>query len=163
MGVGIPNWERARRDMAGQIIRLLSCPTCGSEDIAVQCLLDRDGFPPGQPEHAITYSHVALVFCGACRGGHVEDLRHDCFDIEDVFDEYEWYVLDSSDMSRLSGLLEGCPLPLEPDCTCSVHCSLRASCRELPKEPWSTGLEGARHVRQVTLIIDQGRPSLNLK
>ena len=37
----------------------------------------------------------------------VGNRDHDCFDFEDVFDKYEWYVLDSADMSKLAEAFGG--------------------------------------------------------
>jgi len=78
------------------VLEMTSCLTCGSEDIAVRSFLDQEDIRPRQPGYVITYSHLAAVLCLACSSGHVENRQHDCFDVEDVSDEDEWYVLKLS-------------------------------------------------------------------
>ena len=151
--------------MSSSVLGSTGCLNCASADIGVRCFLDQLDIPPGEHGHELSYSHLALVICRTCRGGHVEKRQHDCFDIEDVFDQHEWYVLDAADMLRLSGMLEACPQPLEPCCPCPVHDSQRSSALALTTSSWSSGLEGLGdwHVHQVALEILQGLPSLKPK
>jgi len=77
-----------------------TCILCGSQEIRPLFLISQEGAPPGHPDHNITYSHLVVVLCQANGCGQVERLDHDCFDFKDVWDQYEWYVLDPSDMKR---------------------------------------------------------------
>lgn len=87
-----------------------------------------DGLPPGEPQHDIVYGRILILACSECRSSEVEIYNHDCFDHEDVFDRYDWYVLGSAVTGQLASLLAACPAPLSTACGCAMHGALRASC-----------------------------------
>jgi len=140
-----------------------TCISCHSKEILPLILVDQDGIPPDQKGHELVYSHLMVLLCQTCGSGQVERLDHHSFDFEEFWDWYEWYVLDSSDMSQMRMILETCPHPLSPQCTCSIHHALRSACGTLPKKGWSSGGEDALHVHRVFLKVTEGLPRLALK
>ncbi len=141
----------------------IRCVACGSEAVQALILLDQDGVPPAQECHAILYMHTVVGQCSVCGAGLVERYEHDCFDWEDLWNEYEWYELDASDMKRLLIVLQDCPAPLSPQCTCPIHDALRSSYRSLPWSPWSDNLDARLHRHKVSLQIEKGVPTLRLR
>ena len=138
-----------------------TCHSCGAPGMDALILLDQQGIPPGEDGHVITYSHLAAAVCPVCGHGQVESLDHDCFDYEDVWDWYEWYVLSPADTSQLRALVAACPHPLVAGCDCPVHSALRDTCRSLPHTAWHTSLQAEEHVHRVTLTVQDGRPKIN--
>lgn len=121
------------------------------------CAVDSEGIHPSQPGHNIGYRHTIIGVCNTCTRAQVERLFHDCFDFEEVFDQYTWYVLDTTDTEILVEALKVCAHPLLVTCDCSVHSSLRAKCNSLPRSFWSMGIESdASHVYHIGLpdILD---------
>jgi len=119
------------------------CRACQKHDLAVLACVDESGVPPGERGHDIVYSRTVIQSCPECRASEVEVYDHDCFDHEDVFDQYRWYVLEKSAAEQLRGLLQACPAPLSAGCGCAVHDALRTSCRALPS-PGNPGIHPAR-------------------
>jgi len=146
-----------RQGVSGQ-----SCWSCGCRDMRSLILLERVGVPPGEKGHDIGYSHLAVFACPACSGGQVEKRDHDCFDFEEVWDQYEWCVLDPPGMRQLADAVRACRRPLDPECRCAVHEALRASCRALPSSYWSSSLEADSHVHRVSVVVEGGRPVVRL-
>ena len=135
-----------------------NCVLCKSENLSLAFFISNKGIPPGLPGHEISYSHVIVNFCNDCGSGILEKLIHDCFDFDDVWDQYEWYVLDKNDTELLNNTLNDCPDPLSPKCYCDIHRSLRSSVFYLPVDSWNWSLEGEHHVRKVSLNIMDGLP-----
>jgi hypothetical protein len=98
-----------------------------------------------------------------CGRSQMRKFEHDCFDWEDVWNQYEWYVLDPADTSRLATSVEKCPNPLSPACDCPVHKALRAAAVALPSSSWIHVLEADRHVHEVSLEMHRGVPKLQVK
>lgn len=142
-------------------LRRRGCMACGSTKVRPLFGLERDGVPPAQPGHNTEYRHLVVVGCGVCHWGHRERRRHDCFNWEDVWDNDDWWPIDTEDMARLRGSLSACPAPLTPECRCPVHRTLRASCSQhstsniLPSLGWDYG----REVPRLVIHVDQGLPS----
>lgn len=101
----------------------------------------KDGIPSGEDGHAIVYSHTIIVSCKNCGESYVERLQHDCFDFEEVWDQYTWYLLNQPDTERLHQIIKDCPDPLSTECSCAIHQNLRGKCESLPTTYWSSGLE----------------------
>src|SRR6185503_4425204 len=118
----------------------LACLACRSADTAAVMLVEQDGIPNGQPGHEITYEHTILASCRSCGGGQIENLRHDCFVFEEVWDHNDWYVLTPGDMNALQRMLSTCPAPFSRECRCSLHKTLRSGCDRLPTTYWRGGL-----------------------
>lgn len=112
------------------------CFTCASANLRPLIVLSKDGFPPGDDRHVITYSHDAIYGCDDCHHGYVEARRHDCFDFEELFDQDEVCALDGKSIARLIECLPRCPAPLSETCDCPVHQSLRKSWGFLPRHVW---------------------------
>lgn len=147
----------------GLPIEKSQCRSCRSKKVSLLILLEQEGAPPSHRNHSIGYSHIAVFTCQKCGQGEVERFDHDCFDWEEVWDQYEWYVLDASDMSQLRQIIEACPAPGSPYCPCPIHNFLRSSCRELPRSSWEWALEGEHHVHEVSLEMEKGLPTLKVK
>ncbi len=156
---------RKRRSKAQKFFyRGTRCFACGADGkLSVVAVLDEDGIPPGEPGHSIGYSHILIAHCEECGCGQVERLDHDCFDWEDVWDQYEWYQLSKSDAEKLLKSLESCPDPMSPECRCDIHVSLYNSVKKLPTSWWHWAFEDDRHKHKVSLKWTNGLPELKLK
>src|SRR5439155_9112196 len=119
------------------------------------------GEPPEHPDHMIGYDHDLVEICPTCNGATLERLRHDCFDYEDVWDQYEWYELTPADGTRLRTLAAICPRPLDHNCTCTLHTSLRSSAKTLPIKSWDYGFERGAH-RHLVKLTSGGTPGFHL-
>lgn len=139
-----------------------TCASCGSGKLSVAAIIDQEGIPPGEEGHTITYFQVILTHCPECGCGIVERLDHDCFDWEEVFDQYEWYLLDKPDFDTLLDGLKSCPDPMSPDCICAVHLGLRSSVNTLPVNSWGWALEGEHHEHKVKVRWSKVVPWLEL-
>lgn len=113
----------------------MACHSCGTGDLGLLMRIEQRGVGPGEPGHDIVYAHSIVLRCGRCGGGEIEILEHDCFDPDDVSDQYSWYLLGASDAHRLVEALRACPAPLSGECRCAVHETLRAGCRGLDAAP----------------------------
>ena len=113
-----------------------ACFTCRSTKLRPLIVLAKDGFPPGDSQHVITYSHDAIFGCDVCHHGYVELRRHDCFDFEEVFDQDQVCALDGDSIAKVADCLPRCPNPLLETCDCKVHQSLRSSWSWLPRHVW---------------------------
>jgi hypothetical protein len=107
------------------------CHACQKSDLELLLRVDQHGIAPGDEGHDITYSHAEIFFCRHCRGSEIEIHRHDCFDYQDVSDEYAWYLLAPFRTGELLRVLKACPSPASADCACAIHGALRASCAAL--------------------------------
>jgi hypothetical protein len=140
-----------------------NCISCHSEDTNAIFVVETEGIPPGQEGHQITYSRCVLYLCNSCKRGQLENMRHDCFDFEEVFDQYDWYIIEPSDMLQLSTILKNCPDSFVSNCNCSIHKALRASCHLLRTTYWDTALEHFApdsHIHKLSLKIKKGLPEL---
>ena len=133
------------------------CIACDATAIRPVFAIERKGIPPGEDGHSIVYRHAVLVCCADCGAGHIEVLDHDCFDFEEVWDQFEWYTLAPADCAEVVRALARCPQPLLPACTCALHQAVRESLKPLPRRPWRTGLEAEAHVHRVSLVWRGGR------
>lgn len=133
----------------------MACHACRRDGLMLLLRVDEHGVPPGAPQHDIVYSRSVVLVCPECRGSEVEIYHHDCFDNEDVFDRYDWYVLAPPATGQLVALLSACPAPLSAECGCPVHGALRASCRALPSTPTL-----GDHVHSARLDVTAGVPRL---
>jgi len=112
----------------------------------------QNGIPSGQEGHAISYSDTTIASCKTCGAGQVEKYRHDCFDFEDVWDQYTWYLLDAADLAELRRAMGTCPNPLTFDCRCAVHKTLRDSCDRLATTWWSNAFDSDElHTKKISL------------
>jgi hypothetical protein len=126
-------------------------PGCATKELARLMFLHKSGEPPGDPKHQIGYEHDVVEICSACNGATLERLRHDCFDFEEVWDQYEWYELSPEDGTRLREVAARCAQPLNPFCTCAEHRSLCESARALPVSSWDAVFERATHRHTIRL------------
>jgi hypothetical protein len=138
----------------------MHCPNCNAADLPELIVLDRSGFPPGHEQHQIGYDHDVVYACTACGHATLEQWRHDCFDWEEVWDQYEWFVLAPEDANRLTEIVKRCEQPLVSNCICPVHKSLRQSVHALPRGSWDVGFEHASHYQRAT-VTDAKRPQLH--
>jgi len=134
---------------------------CQTKELVRLLFLNKSGEPPGDPKHQIAYDHDVVEICPSCNGATLERLRHDCFDFEDVWDQYEWYELSPEDCVRLREVAARCSEPLNPFCTCEVHQSLRESMRALPTSSWDAVFESAAH-RHTIRLSAVGKPRFTL-
>jgi len=123
--------------------------------------LHKSGEPPDHADHQITYDHDIVEICPSCNGATIEHLRHDCFDYEAVYDQYEWYELGPEDGARLRTLAARCDRPLEPFCNCATHKALRTSALALPSGSWDAIFEGSAH-RHIITVSDGKKPAFTL-
>jgi len=139
----------------------MHAPDCSTKELVRLMFLHKSGEPPGDPKHQIGYDHDIVEICPSCHGATVERLRHDCFDFEEVWDQYEWYELSPEDGARLRVVAARCDQPLDPLCRCDVHESLRKSLIELPTSGWDAVFEGAAH-RHIIRLTAVGKPRFTL-
>jgi len=123
--------------------------------------LSKVGEPSDHADHQIVYEHDVIEICPSCNGATLEALRHDCFDFEAVYDQYEWYEFAPTDGERLRAIAAKCEQPLNPFCTCAAHTSLRQSAGALPRSSWDAIFESAQH-RHVVTVTDGAKPKLTL-
>ncbi len=109
------------------------CFTCGSGKLRPLIVLQKEGFPNGDPRHHITYHHEAIFGCDDCRAGYAEIRDHDCFQYDEIWDMDSVSPLDSEDISHFTECLPKCPEPISEKCECPVHKSLGASWNGLQK------------------------------
>jgi hypothetical protein len=124
---------------------------CAATGSARLLFLDKQGEPPDHPDHMIGYDHIVVDVCDTCNGATVEKLRHDCFDFEEVWDQYEWYELSPADGVRLRDIALRCPQPLDPGCACAIHRALRESANALRASGWETVFEWPAHHHPIAL------------
>lgn len=118
-----------------------SCKTRGMREVLV---LHRQGVPDGYPDHTMVYCHWVYRVCARCGQGELEYRDHDCFgapnDPDEPWDLDDYYPLPPAEAAWLMALIrEICPQPLEPECACDLHESLRASLAALPHTGYRTG------------------------
>lgn len=130
-----------------------TCFACGTGRVQRRMWIDREGIPPGDEGHNITYTHALLYVCQECGAGYIEKLDHDCFDYEEVWDQYEWYTLAPNDVARLLAHLSGCPSPLTPGCPCPIHRAMRTATADLPRRAWNFSTQAQEHIRPVRLNL----------
>ncbi len=136
-------------------------PQCDKPGLTQLLWLTKVGEPPGDPNHNIGYDSDVIEICPACNGATLEALRHDCFDWEEVHDQYEWYEFAPEDGVRLRAIAATCDQPLNPFCDCAAHKSLRTSAQQLPRSSWDTIFEPAQH-RHIVTVTDGAKPKLTL-
>jgi len=139
----------------------MHAPGCENKEQVRLLFLHKIGDPPGDPKHNIGYDHDLIEICPSCNGATLEKLRHDCFDFEEVWDQYEWYELSPEDGARLRAVAARCTQPLNPFCSCTVHKSLRSSAGNLPASSWSVVFEWSAH-RHVISLTDGPKPAFHL-
>jgi hypothetical protein len=140
----------------------MHAPGCDKPALTQLFWLSKSGEPPGDPGHNIAYDSDTIEICPSCNGATLEALRHDCFDFEEVHDQYEWYEFEPEDGLRLRAIASGCGQPLNPVCSCAAHTSLRTSAQRLPRTSWDTIFEPSHH-RHIVSITKGDRPALTLK
>jgi hypothetical protein len=125
----------------------------------------QQGIPPGEDGHDVIYSQTILFSCRDCRGSEIEIYTHDCFDHEDVFDRYEWYLLGPAETAQLLALVGACPAHLSAECVCPIHAALRTSCRSLPSSSWlgGRGVEADFYVQRAYVEVKDGLPRIATK
>lgn len=132
------------------------CPACDGQELQALAVLVRDGEPPATEGHGITYFHRVIVRCAACGTAFLERRDHDCFQLDEVWDQLEWHVLGPADAVRLAEVLASCPSPLDPGCACEVHAALRDSAGKLPRSGWESALEAEAHIHPARLESGPG-------
>jgi hypothetical protein len=135
----------------------MHAPGCPTKELAKLLWLNKVGEPSDHPDHQIAYDHDIVEICPTCNGAVLERLRHDCFDFEEVWDQYEWFELSPEDGARLREVVARCDEPLNPFCSCDTHQSLRKSTHELPSSSWDAVFEAGAHRHQVRLTA-VGKP-----
>ena len=138
-----------------------ACLNCNSTKLLILFIISKIGKPPGDPDHVIDYKHAVVVQCRACRAFQIERYDHDCFDIEDVFSQYEWYLLSPDCAEKFNHLLYDCSQPEDLLCDCQVHQFLRNAVEELPRSVWSSGLEHDAHAHLIRLVSDERQPNFS--
>ena len=109
------------------------CSICGIKGLVGEIWIRREGVPHGVAEHNVAYTSTNLQSCPQCKRGWLQHFSHDCWHYyeDEPWDMYWWYMLESEDMQRIDTLLERCPTPLDPQCSCDLHCALRDATRNL--------------------------------
>ncbi|HWP82207.1 MAG TPA: hypothetical protein VNN76_06095 [Bacteroidota bacterium] len=136
----------------------LGITTCSACQGAFQPMLlfEQAGIHPSKPGHNIGYNHSVISACTSCGRGMIEILKHDCFDFEEVWDQYEWYSLEAEDMHRLQEVITRCSTPLVESCTCALHTACRSA--QLPARWWHWALEGEQHMHPMSIRWLNGLP-----
>ena len=139
-----------------------SCVLCRAEETQAFMLIKQDGTPHGQEGHAFGHVQLTLALCEICDAGQIELEVHDCFDFEDVYDQYTWYALKAADMAELLNIIAECPAPFDHECRCAVHKMLRSKCERLPTTYWRNSLESTEeHTKRISLgdVVDIEGPA----
>lgn len=104
-----------------------TCVVCGAAGLRPVAALKETGVPHEAEGHNVAYSYRTIVKCEACGHGQLEAFSHDCWDHDDDWDLYWWYALTPATLQTLQQHLHACPAPLDPQCACALHQSLRKS------------------------------------
>ena len=136
-----------------------ACIQCRAESIRPVMTLSRDGVPLGKPGQGIGYNHSVIVLCDNCGSGFIEVLKYDRFDFEDIGGWSEWFAFDRASADVLRAALSSCAQPREASCDCPLHRSLRKT--PLPVEPWTFGFQAGSHVQPITIVLENGLPSID--
>lgn len=132
---------------------LLRCVACTSSEV-------RPVFYIFHEDESFAYNESALYECSACNKGIIQRLDYDSFDWEDVWAQYEWYVLEPSDLKTFLEIAKRCPSPNSGECICEIHGSLRKSLYMLPRSSWNSIFEKENHIHRVALKSSKDRPVL---
>src|SRR5881394_2730404 len=136
-------------------------PECDKPALTRLMWLHKSGEPPEHPDHQIGYDHDVIDICASCNGATIERLRHDCFDYEAVYDQYEWYEISPEDGAKVRDVAVRCERPMDPFCNCATHKSLRTSALALPASRWDAIFETSAH-RHIVTLSDGKKPSFAL-
>ena len=139
------------------------CVICGSYRNHLSILVDEQGIPPGQEGHMIYYYRALFATCTDCGSSQLEVLEHDCFNYDEEWNRYEYYVVDRAHTPQLLELLKACQNPLSANCDCPTHEALRASLKSLLTERISGKSEPGQRVYKVSLQIIKGFPMLKIR
>ena len=137
-----------------------TCIECG-EPLAPALVIEERGTPHGDPGHSYVFSEQTL---GRCATGHgqLESYSHDCWDYEDDWDLYWWFLLSAAATAELLELARACPRPLAGTCECAVHRSLRESSERLSATRGAISPSGERRAARIALARDGDLPRLVL-
>lgn len=102
------------------------CSVCGAEGLVPVMWLYHKTTSSGSNTAS---SSTHLLSCPQCKRGWLQRYSYDDWsDREDEpWDMYWWFLLEQGDMQQLVPLLEECPAPLDPQCNCAIHNSLRTA------------------------------------
>ncbi|WP_139190647.1 hypothetical protein [Actinokineospora iranica] len=102
-----------------------TCGECGDPVEAV-VMIDKRGVPHGDDGHNVVYDHTTAFACPKAHGS-VAHFSHDCFapPWEEEWDMWWSWELTEAAVDALRTGLVHCPAPLDPDCECAAHISLR--------------------------------------
>jgi hypothetical protein len=106
-----------------------TCLICGSRQLHPLLNLSETGISHGAAGHNFTHAYQIIVMCEACGHGQLEKYSHDCFHYygDEDWEMYWWYALSPIGVRRLHELLADCLDPLDANCNCALHRSLRES------------------------------------
>lgn len=140
----------------------LVCPACEIVGLQPLCLIHQRGVPHGQEHHQTVYDHQILSHCSQCGHGQLESYSHDCWSYDEEWDMYWCYLLPPADVVALQGLLrDGCPTPLNGECPCALHDSLRRSAERIHTGVMHSPLMGGTpKATPIRLLQEQGGPRL---
>jgi hypothetical protein len=144
-----------------------NCSICGTRGLIEKMWINREGVPHGSPEHNVSYSTKILLGCPQCKRGWLQSYSHDCwaYHEDEPWDMYWWFMLEQEDMQRLDTLLEECPTPLDPQCSCDLHHALRNETRYLSGNVRHEETPYLQHVpfTSLSLIETEKGPTLKKK
>jgi hypothetical protein len=140
-----------------------ACVVCGSNRNQLAILVDEQGIPPGKEGHQIYYYRALFATCSHCGSSQLEVLEHDCFNYDEEWNRYEYYIVSPADTPRLVELLTACHDPPSAGCDCAIHTALRASLKNLLAERLSREFEPSQSIYNVSLHIVKGRPMLKIR
>jgi hypothetical protein len=105
------------------------CNVCDSENLTLFMDIAKTGVSHGLPGHKYTYDSTILLVCQQCQHGQLVKYSHDCWAYfgDENWDMYWYYDLQPSDMKQLEILLRECPNPLDADCSCAVHTTMKTA------------------------------------
>lgn len=109
------------------------CSLCGIRGLIQVMWIKLKGTPHGSSDHNVIYSSKILLSCPQCKRGWLQSYSHDCWAYyeDEPWDMYWWFMLEQEDMQRIGTMLEGCPTPLDAQCSCKLHQALRAATERL--------------------------------
>lgn len=109
------------------------CFHCQEKQMKTLFAVMEQGVPHHHSQHKTIYSYRVFGRCQACGRLQLERYSHDCWGYhgDEDWDMYWWFLFDEASAEQLLEQFDNCTTPLNPNCSCSIHQSLRTASEHL--------------------------------